>query len=382
MSESLASRRLRILVLNWRDPKHPQAGGAEAYLFEQAKLWTQWGHHVEWLTAGFPGCSRVEMLDGIRIRRVGNALTVYLALPLAYLREFSGRFDVIVDSSNGIPFFSPLFTSTPKICVMYHVHREVFKKHLPRWLAGILAWCEEKFVPFLYRKAHFVTISEDTLQEMQRVGIAKAGTGLVRCGVDARLVPGEKAAVPTVLYLGRLKAYKRVDLLVRAFAEVRKKVPSAILRIAGSGDARPGLEELVASLDCGTSVIFEGFVDDDRKRLLLQQAWVSVATSEMEGWGITVIEANACGTPTVAFSVPGLREAIADTVSGLLVPEEGDLAPAIVSVLTDAALRGRLENGSVAHAAQFSWEHAAREMLDEVAVARSKAGNRVFPGPS
>lgn len=356
---------LRILVINWRDPKHPQAGGAETYLFEQAKRWVRWGHHVEWLSGGFPGGAARDRIESISVRRVGNALTVYAAVPWTYLREFRDRFDVILDSSNGIPFFSPLFSMKPKICVVYHVHREVFKKHLPGWLANALAWCEDTFVPLVYRNVHFVTISEDTRDEMRRVGIGNPAAGLVRCGVDDRLVPGEKDALPTVLYLGRLKAYKRVDRLIEAFARVRARLPAAVLRIAGTGEMLPALQALVSRLGLDGAVIFEGFVDDDRKRELLQRAWVTVSLSEMEGWGISAIEGNACGTPAIAYDVPGLREAIVHRTSGLIVPEGGDPSDAILSVLTDGALRAHLERGARNRAAKFSWDEAAREMLFE-----------------
>ncbi|HKU81085.1 MAG TPA: glycosyltransferase, partial [Candidatus Tumulicola sp.] len=255
---------LRILVINWRDPKHPQAGGAETYLFEQAKRWVRWGHHVQWLSGGFPGGAKYDSAEGIPIRRAGNFMTVYATVPWVYLREFRDQFDVIVDSCNGIPFFSPLFSMKPKVCIVYHVHRELFKKHLSRWLGSVLAWCEETFMPIVYRRVHFVTISEDTLDEMRRVGIGDSSAGLVRCGVDASLVPGRKAPIPTVVYLGRIKAYKRVDRLIEAFAKVRERVPDAVLRIAGTGDALPALRQLVARLRLEDAVAFEGFVDDDR----------------------------------------------------------------------------------------------------------------------
>ena len=358
--------RLRILILNWRDPKHPQAGGAETYLFEQARRWAEWGHHVEWLTASFPGAPSSETLDGVRVRRVGNAMTVYFVLPLTYLREFRDRFDVVLDSENGIPFFSPLFSMKPKVCIVYHVHREVFRKHLPAWLAYPLMWCEEKFMPLVYRNSRFVTIADDTCAEMKRLRMSKRAIGLVRSGVDEALRPGRKAADPTVLYFGRLKNYKRVNLLIDAFARVKAAVPSAVLRIAGTGDARPSLEAQVRRMGLTQDVLFEGFVDDARKLALLQEAWVAVSPSEMEGWGISTIEANACATPAVAFSVPGLREAIVHDRSGLLVPEGGDLAPSIVSILTDRTLRERLERGARERAGAFSWDTCASEMLVEL----------------
>jgi glycosyltransferase involved in cell wall biosynthesis len=113
-------------------------------------------------------------------------------------------------------------------------------------------------------------------------------------------------------------------------------------------------------------VIFEGFVDDDRKRELLQSAWVTVTLSEMEGWGIGAIEGNACGTPAIAYDVPGLREAIAHDRSGLIVPDGGDVAGAILAVLRDGTLRRRLEIGALERAREFSWDRTAREMLFEI----------------
>jgi glycosyltransferase involved in cell wall biosynthesis len=169
-----------------------------------------------------------------------------------------------------------------------------------------------------------------------------------------------------VLYLGRLKAYKRVGLLIEEFAKVRRRVPEAVLRIAGTGDARTDLDDRVRRLRLEDAVVFEGFVDEDRKRELLQNAWVTVTLSEMEGWGIGAIEGNACATPAIAFDVPGLREAIVDGESGLIVPEGGDVAAAVLSVLQNDALRARLETGALQRAHEFSWDRAAREMLFEI----------------
>jgi glycosyltransferase involved in cell wall biosynthesis len=173
--------------------------------------------------------------------------------------------------------------------------------------------------------------------------------------------------VPTILYLGRLKPYKRIDLLLRAFAALRPHVTDARLSIAGRGEDDARLRELAVQLELGESVVFEGFVDETRKRQLLQEAWVCATPSLMEGWGISVIEANACGTPAVAFDVPGLREAIVDQVSGVIVSAEGDLvgglATALRAVLTDARLREALARGAVERAASFSWEAATDAML-------------------
>jgi len=358
--------RLNVLIINWRDPKHPQAGGAERYLFEQAKRWVRWGHYVEWLSAGFPGGSARDELASIPIRRVGNALTVYAAVPWVYAREFHDRFDIVLDAENGIPFFSPLYSMKPKLCIVHHVHLEVFKKYLPAWLAYPLMWCETTLVPLVYRNVRFVAVSEDTRREMQRTGMSRGPIAVVYNGVGEDLVPGEKAPVPTIVYLGRLMPYKRVDRLIEAFASVRCAIPEAVLHIAGDGPARLELEKKARDLGLAASVIFEGFVSEDRKRELLQRAWVAANLSEIEGWGIAVIEANACGTPAVAYDVPGLSESIEHESSGIIVPEGGDVAAAIATILRDDALRARLERGALARAALFSWDASARAMLREM----------------
>ena len=361
-----AQSQLRILIINWRDPQHPQAGGAETYLFEQARCWVEWGHQVDWLTAGFPGCQPRVEYGGVRFRRVGNAFSVYGVVPLTYLREFRQHFDVVIDSENGIPFFTPFYSLKPKLRVVYHVHQEVFRRHLPAVLAYPLMWCEAVFVPWLYRNIALVTISEDTRKQLNDLGIEDSRMGVVHCGVDSSLRPGSKAHVPTVLALGRLKAYKRVERIVDAFAAVRNEIPEAKLRIAGSGDQEEVLRRRVAELALADAVIFEGFVSDERKAELLAEAWVLVSASEMEGWGISVIEANACATPAVAYDVPGLREAIVHGENGLLVQDGESLAPAILRVLKEASLRGELEAGSLKRAAAFSWKESARRMLGEL----------------
>lgn len=221
-------------------------------------------------------------------------------------------------------------------------------------------------MPRIYRHCSFVTISEDTHDQMTAGRFSKRPIGIVHGGVDPSLVPGAKSPQPTVLYLGRLMPYKRVERIIAAFVNVRQRIPDAVLRIAGTGPARESLEALAAASGIADAVLFEGFVSDERKRELLQSAWVYCTASEMEGWGLSVIEANACGTPAVAHAAPGLREAIADGESGLLVPENEDLSAALERVLNDAKLRGNLERGAIVRASEFSWDASARTMMEAV----------------
>jgi glycosyltransferase involved in cell wall biosynthesis len=235
---------------------------------------------------------------------------------------------------------------------------------MPFPASEIFAWLERGLMPLVYANTQFVAVSNDTRAEMESYNMSALPVQVVYNGVDASLVAGEKSPTPTVLYFGRLKAYKRVDLLIEAFSRVLRAVPHAVLRIAGAGDAEPGLRDAAARYGIVERVIFEGYVSEQRKRELLQQAWVLANPSSMEGWGISVIEANACATPAVAFRVPGLREAIRDGETGLLADEDGDLAAPITAILTDAGVRERLGRNALAHAQTLSWRASAECFYD------------------
>lgn len=356
--------RLTILILNWRDVANPASGGAEVYLHEMAKRWVRQGHRVEWLAAGFRGGARRQVIEGVQVTRVGNAFTLYLLAPFVYVRRFRNRFDVLIDSENTIPFFSPLFSMKPKVCVMYQMSRGVLQQELPAVLCSALTFLEERVMPLVYRRVPFVACSEDTARDVRRSAMTASLVRVVKSGVDPRLTPGTKAAVPTILYFGRLKRFKRVDLLLRALPDVRAAIPGVRLHIAGGGDDEHRLKRMSHDLGLNDVVTFEGHVSEERKTQLLQSAWLLVVPSVMEGWGIVVIEANACGTPALAFDVAGLRESIIPNATGLLLAENDSLATSIVNVMTNESLRHRLEAGAVTHAAKFTWDKAAADMLN------------------
>lgn len=356
---------LRILIFNWRDIRHPRAGGAEVYLHEIAKLLVRKGHIVEWITAGFSGCKPRESIDGVKITRIGSAWSVYLLAPFVYLWSFHDRFDVIVDSENGVPFFTPLFSMKPKVCLMHHVHKRVFKKHLNWPLSSMFIWIEGWLMPRVYSHTSFLTVSEDTKHDMIAGKMSKLPISVVPCGVDPAMEPGAKSDVPLIVYLGRLQAYKRIDHLIRAYASVVEEFPKAELRIAGSGEAELDLRKQVSALGL-RGVFFEGFVSEERKRELLRSAWIFCSPSEMEGWGISVIEAAASGTPSVAYSVPGLREAIRDGESGVLVPEGHDLSDALRRMMKDRVFLNTLSVGARKRAEEFSWSQSASLMTEHL----------------
>jgi glycosyltransferase involved in cell wall biosynthesis len=370
--------KMAILVLNWRDTKHPRAGGAEKYLHEVAKIWVRDGHYVEWLTSSFANAPKHETVDGVHVTRVRNRFTVYACAALEYVRSMRGRFDAIVDAENGIPFFSPFYSIKPRLLLMFHVHRDVFMRHLPWPLSHLFTAIESKFMPFVYGGASLVTISDDTRVEMQRAGITNVPIPVAHPGVDESLEPGPKAPEPTICYVGRLERYKRVDLLLRAMPKILAKDPRTRLVVAGSGTDAARLIRLAASLGIAHAVDFRGHVSEAEKRSIFQQAWVCGIPSSKEGWCITAVEANACGTPVVAYDVDGLRSAVPQGEGALLLPEGGDFADGLCTLLEDDLQRASLSAAAVANAGRCTWQNTAHELMRVIQFAAARSGYGLF----
>ncbi len=352
---------MKILIFNWRCWKNPLAGGAEKYLYEISKRLAKKGYRITWFVSSFEGAKEREFEDGIEIIRKGRKFSVYLYAFWYYLKELRKRkFDLVIEDINGVPFFTPLYVWKPKKLVIIHhlVGWKIFSKELKIYQAFI-AWIAEKLIPLFYFFLPFVTVSRSSKEELKRCFLRKIS--IVQNGLDAWIkiqAKIRKSKNPTILYLGRWKKYKRIDLLIEAFEIVKKKIKNAELWLAGDGDWK-----INKKID---SVRIFGKVSNQKKKELLTKAWVFVNPSMKEGWGITVIEANACGTPCIAYDVPGLRDSIVDGETGLLVKENGDvkaLAKAIIKVLEDEKLRKKLSKNALKYSRKFSWDKSAKEFL-------------------
>jgi glycosyltransferase involved in cell wall biosynthesis len=358
---------MRILVFNWRDPTHPWAGGAEVFLYEVARRWVRWGHSVTWLCGHHEGQPAQGQIEGIDVVRRGGIYSVYPAAALYYLSRLRGRFDVMLDSANGIPFFTPLFSATPKMALVHHIHGEVFFCELPRHLACLGNTLERVGMPLVYCRTAFIAVSESSRQALVDIGIPAGRISVIHNGVDAsRYRPGTKSPAPLLVLVGRLRRYKSIDVAIRALPDLLRAVPGLRLSIVGSGPMAGALRHLAEELGVAEAVCFHGFVAEAVKVRLLQQAHLVINTSMKEGWGLTVLEANACGTPVVAANVPGLRDSVQDGETGLLVPhgDPGALAREVRALLLDDDRREQMARKAVAWAARFDWDQTARSCLD------------------
>ena len=361
---------MRILVINWRDIRNPEAGGAEVHLHETFSRIAEWGHQVTLLCCRFPGAAESEHVNGIEVIRLGGKWTFSLTAPWHYRRHLSHRsFDVVIEDINKIPALLPWFLNGPPVMVLLH---HLFGTTFYREINPVLATClyfMERLIPRVYRRCQFEVVSESTRDELVRMGVAADRISVVHNGLDDGFIDGPAAPdckePGLIIYLGRLKKYKNVDHLIQAMAIVREEIPDARLVIVGAGDRRDALEALTRSLELGEAVRFTGYVPAEEKVRLLTRAEVAAYPSSKEGWGITVIEANACGVPVVATRVPGLRDAVVDGETGLLVPlgDREAMARALIGLLRDRSARDRLAGNAVTRARRYTWENTARQTL-------------------
>jgi len=350
---------MRIAFFNWRDMKNPRAGGAELYVHQIMKHLAVLGHSVTLFTSSFPGSAPHEYVDGIEHVRYGGRFLIYPKSVLCYRRHIAGKYDAIVESINGMPFFTPLFAREKSVPLVHQLTRENWYSGLPLPLAFAGYHLEDVFLS-AYRKRTAIAVSDSTKSELEALGFC-----------DVRIVHGAaslsppkgitKEDRPTLIYLGRLTKSKRVDHALLAFSSILKTSPSARLWIAGTGPEEASLRKLAATLGMSENTVFFGRVDEEKKAELFSRAHMMLFPAVREGWGLTVNEANSCATPVIGYDVPGLRDSIRPGMNGCLVPA-GDynaMAECALGLLSDQRSLRNLASGAVTSSKQFTWEKSA-----------------------
>ena len=357
---------MRILVLNWQDQENPQAGGAELHLKEVFSRIVALGHSVDLLCSSWENAPPRLNLGGIDVHRVGTRQTYPFLARGYYTNNLAANdYDVVIEDLNKVPLYTPLWGVRKLVALVHHLFGSTVFREAPLPLAAAV-WLSERPLGALYRNVPFQAVSVSTADDLVARGIPRGSIRIIYNGVDSsRLTPGpaERSTTPLFVYLGRLKKYKRVEIVIRAFAELN--VPNAMLEIAGTGDYRAPLERQVKSLGLDDRVRFLGFISEEAKLHLLRRAWASTLASPKEGWGISNLEAAACATPVIAANSPGICESVIDGETGFLVPQNDP------SAMT-AAMRGIVESPELVSslgaagrrfAEQFTWERAANDTL-------------------
>lgn len=363
---------MKILLVNWMDMANPLAGGAEVHLTEIFSRFVERGDDVTLVSSGFRGGAEADEYRGIRIFRTGSRETYNFTAPRLIRRlESREHFNIVVEDINKVPLFTPLYLKKPLLVVVPHLFGTTIYRETNPLLASYV-YLLERPIPVVYRHAMFEVISESTARDLEKRGIEPQHIRVVHCGMDHDTYTFDplvgKFSRPTILYLGRIKRYKSVDVVIRALPSVLEKVPDAQLAVVGSGDTIADLKSLAGRLDVNGKVIFTGFVSTGEKVEWMRRSHVIVNPSPKEGWGLTNIEANACGTVAVASDADGLRDSVSDGETGLLFPygDHEALADRLILLLTDHEMREKLTRAALDRAQSFTWDEAARKTMEIV----------------
>ncbi len=362
-----------ILLLTDRDWTHPQGGGTGTNLYGQVSRWVAWGHRVTVIAGSYPGAEAVSRPhERLTIHRMGGRLTVFGRAAFASWRGIGRDADVVLEVVNGIAFFTPLWwwLRAPRVTLVHHVHQDHYVAEMGK--RGRLAALVAERLPLatLYRHHPFLTISDSARRDMVALGIPSEQIHVAYLGVEPdAFVETVRDDVPTLLYLGRIKQYKRLELLL----DVLEGIPGARLEVAGDGDHRPVLEAEIDRRGLRDRVVLHGFVSEQEKRDLYARAWVNLTASSAEGWCLTVMEAAGAGTPSAALAVGGLPESIVDGQTGLLAETPEQLASEVAALVADPVRRDELGDAARARARGFTWDATAQAniaVLDQVAEAQ------------
>ncbi|HEY3722261.1 MAG TPA: glycosyltransferase family 4 protein [Acidimicrobiia bacterium] len=356
---------MRILFVSWRDLANPSAGGSEVVVDVLATSLRARGHEVSLLCGGPVAPRPYEVVDN------GGKHTQYLRAPLAYLRRFRDV-DLVVDVANGMTFMSPLWRRGPRVLFVHHVHTEQWGMYFPGPVAAVARQAEIHGLPALYRNTHMVAVSPSTGDELEALGVDRSHIHVVNNGVHVEPLaePVARSATPMFVALGRLAANKRIDVLLDVWAKVAQRTGGKLV-IVGDGPDAARIAARVRTEPALADVVLEGRVDEARKAELLHQSWFLLHAAEREGWGLAILEAGVCGTPSLAYRVPGVRDAVVDGVTGVLVDTDDQLAEEWVALADAPARREALGRAAAMRAAEFTWEAAVEGFLEvaELAIA-------------
>lgn len=376
----------RVHVFGWRDLDDDEAGGSEVHADRIEAIWARAGLEIVHRTSFASGRPVADHRNGYRVSRLGSR---YLVFPRAAVAEVAGRLgptDAVVEIWNGVPFLSPVWWHGPTAVWLHHVHGPMWQQSLPGPVAALGNVLEERVAPRFYRRVPVVTLSPSSKVELvDELGFDESHITVIPPGIDPSFSPGaggaaDRSPTPLAVAVGRLTPVKDFARTVRVVAAARQRVPDLELVIVGEGYLRDEIEAQVRAVGGGSWVHMPGRITDDELLALYRRAWLAVSCSTREGWGMTLTEAAACGTPAVATAIAGHADAVADGRSGRLGRSDDELVDAVVELTTDPGTRSRFRAGALGRAAELTWEACAlanfRVLAEDAMVLRRVGGQR------
>jgi glycosyltransferase involved in cell wall biosynthesis len=350
---------VRILILNWKHWSDRSAGGAEYYVGRVAASWAAHGHAVT-MYVPHPTASRDEAIcpEGVRVIAEGSRSTVFRQAR-RYLVRHRFEFDAVLESVSTRPFFAHEVVGDRALVLYHQIADDVWEQEFPFPVSWIGRRVVEPRWLRRIRDARVVANSPSTSSDLRARGVVPVG--IVPPGADSVVVdsPPALGKHPRVIFIGRLVRTKRPRDAIRAFSQIRAAFPAATLDVVGDGYLRDELRRLQAP-----GVTIHGFVPEEIKAAFLSRASLLLLPGTREGWGIVAIEAGLHGLPTIAYNVPGLRDAVVDGATGSLTACDPDaLGAAGLALLQDPERWRRYSQASLERAAQYTWERAAGDLF-------------------
>ena len=354
-----------VHVVAWRDLEDVEAGGSEVHAAHVCRLWAEAGIDVTTRTSFAQGHPPEVVRDGYRVVRRAGRYLVFPRAAMAEVADRTGPRDALVEIWNGMPFFSPIWARGPRLTFLHHVHGSMWNMVLPPNLANIGENIERRLAPPVYRRSRIVTLSESSKADMvDQLGFRPERVAVVPPGIDDRFSPGgERSPTPLVLAVGRLMPAKRFGALIHAAATARTSIPDLRLVIVGDGYERLELERVIGEVDGSEWVELRGRCSDAELVDLYRAAWLLASASSHEGWGMSITEAAACGTPSVVTDIAGHRDAVDDGRTGVLCPDPDTLGPAIAGLLADHERRTAMSTAALERSTRYTWGATATELM-------------------
>ena len=349
----------------WRDLDDPDAGGSELHADEIFRRWAEVGVDVVHRTSTRDS-SRDFVRNGYRVIQRGGRHDVFARVALRQLVRRRPSDTATIEIWNGVPWFGPLWAPRRRLVWMHHVHRDMWAEALPRPFDALGRFVETRFAPLFYRRSRFATLSESSADEIEGLGIERHRLTVIPPGVHERFTPdpARRADHPHVVVVGRLAPVKRQRLALDALAEARRSVPSLTVELVGDGPDRALVDGWIEDHDAAGWVDRRGRVSDDELVDAYRRAWLVVSASHAEGWGMSLTEGGACGTPCVATDIAGHRGSCIDGDTGVLVADVADLGADVASLLLDDDRRQTMGRAAIVHAQGLSWTAVAARQLD------------------
>jgi len=356
----------RVWMLAWRDLDDPEAGGSELHAHRVAERLAAAGIDLEMRTSMVPSQPAHIHRAGYHVERRSGRYGVFPSVAMEGLRRKARDGEGLIEIWNGMPFFSPLWWRGPRVVLLHHVHDEMWKMALGTSLGALGRSIEHHLAPPCYRRSEIVTLSDSSREEiLERLGMDASRVAVVHPGVEASFSPGgAKSSTPLIVSVGRLVPVKRYELLITSLLEAKKRHAGLNLIIVGEGYQRDDLEAEAKRLGAADWISFAGRLSDDELLALYRRASMVASASLREGWGMTLTEAAACGTPSVASDIAGHRDAVDAGRSGILVLDPMDIGKTIADVLDSPERLAQLSEGALARAAELSWDATAAGVLE------------------